>query len=520
MAEQTPYDIANYMAKEQSIHLEGNPIKEKIDLNIEKLPRELVSIAEQVARISGTWNPVEIYTADEKSRNEEREKVFAAFDKGEEYNPTLTYGYTESLDITAARKQLIEQMHRLRKYGERKKLLFFRNHKLPGRQTLDRGSRLFRTALYYKIKDDLATCDLVDGIKNKDEDLIQKALKQKYPGTDQSEINKTTEEYERLAREGESDSEDSEATGNGLLTKEQVEWLKNKKFTPAETVLAFRWALDQLGIRRTASNGRGFFVKESSQATGIDVRSKSSDGPTVYVPTDRSIPMSAYKLLPLIMHEIMGHAAQEVNGEELFMLGGGRLKVDNEQLYEGKGLREEVDSKKKLYGIDDGAPKPYYPLAIKMAEEGASFFQIFKDQIEKRTRIHLKCPVDQASPDFKSLPSDKQMEIKKQAWLTTLRVMRGHIDMSNKKKFAMAKDLSYLRGYMMDKQLVDNDLGMINEEGVIASGGLAMLAELDINKDDIPIKHQELDVKYFNEVLLPQMPEAIKTERLPLSKAA
>ena len=96
--------------------------------------------------------------------------------------------------------------------------------------------------------------------------------------------------------------------------------------------------------------------------------------------------------------------------------------------------------------------------------------------------------------------------------------MRGHTDTSNKKKFAMAKDLSYLRGYMMDKQLVDNDLGMINEEGVISSGALAMLAELNIEEKDIPVKHQDLDIKYFNEVLLPQMPEAIKTPRIPLPK--
>lgn len=513
MSEFPHYDIANYIDKKRTINTEQTPIPKELDIpKIEKLPRDLVKIAETVAHISGTWNPVEIYTADEPSIATEKTKVFEAYDKDEEYNPQLTYGYAQSLNLTNQRWLLERELRKLRQFGEKKKRFWQGHGKKGGKMTLERGTRLFRAALYYKIKDDLATCDLVDGIKSANEEQIATALRQKYPGTDQSLMDNATAELVRLIHEGDDQDEiNSIPKEDGLLSKEEINWLKNKELTPEQVTEAFRWALKDYGILRTVSNGRGFYVKVSPQATSIDVRSKSTDGPTVFVPKDRS--MSAYKLLTLMAHEIEGHARQDVNGEELFFLGGGRLKVDNEELYEGLGLRYEFDIKKKLFGVTNTAPSPYYSFAVRMAEEGASFFKIFKDQMDKRMHVALKKPLTATDENLSGQIDLKKLdEIKKASWLTTYRVMRGHIDMSNKGKFAMCKDLGYLRGFMMDKQLRDNDLGFLNEEGIMAKGGLAMLAELKVDGGSMPIHFKDVTTNYWYDVLKPQMRDELKSK--------
>ena len=492
MPENEPYAIANYIGKETSIKIDKKPIKEKIDIKLEKLPRDLVAIAENVARISGTWNPVEIYTPNVASQESEKKKFFEAHDKGEEYNPQFIYEYANSLDLKTSRERLLTQMHALRDFGEKKKRFFWQKHdKKGGKLTLDRGTRIFRTALYFKIKDDLATCDLVDGIKSKSEEKINAALKQKYPGIDQSLYDLAVSEYVKMSHpkpEGEEKKE------KGLLSDDEIKWLGERKVKAPEIAEAFKWALSRYGLLRTSTNGKGFMVKISKEATNIDVRDKSVFGPTVFIPENREFDTKT--LLGLIAHEIEGHARQSVNGEEVFLLGGGRLKIDNEQLYEGLGKRYETMIEKKLFGSSESTPVPYATFAVKMADEGNSFAQIFKDQLERRIQVKLKTVSTIEPADME--------KIKDNAWTTTYRTMRGHVDMTNPNKFAMTKDLSYLRGYQMDKQLVENGLGFINEEGVIAQGGLALIAELKLSPEKLPHPFLDVATQYWDEVLKPQ----------------
>ncbi len=514
MPEKDDYHIANYMAKEQDIFLNKTPIKEKLDLKIEKLPRELVEIAEKIARISGTWNPVEIYTPDSASVDAEKAKVMDSYDQGVEYNPEFNYKYANSLNLSVYRQSLMHEMHKLRTFGSKKKHFWQRHDKLGGKLTLDRGTRLFRTALYFKIKDDLATCDLVDGIKTKNEEKISAALKQKYPGTDEALYDMAVAEYVRLTHDGEADDEKIDESKAALSLKE-IEWLKNKTFDAAGIAEAFKWALKECGLLRTSTSGKGFRVVIESEATGIDVRDKSPNGPTVFIPKDRK--MNGRRLLGLIAHEIEGHARQSANGEELFFLGGGRLKIDNEQMYEGLGLRNEKNIEKKLFGAEHAAPSPFYVFATRMAEEGASFYKIFEDQVDRRLRVALKKPTEFALPPKSEIDEKVLKNAKEDAWKNTYRVMRGHIDMTNPKKYAMAKDLGYMRGYMLDRQLLNNDLGFLNEEGVIASGALAMMAELKLSAEKMPYPFLDVATKYWNEVLKPQMTAGIPQE---LKKAA
>lgn len=490
MAETLPRDVSSYLAKVASIENEGRPIERPFDLpTVEHMSPELLHIADEIAAISGTWNPVEIYTADAQSIVVERQKVFDAFDGSTAYDPHFTYSYADSLDLRDAREQLLSQMKDLRRVNGG-----------------DRVSRLFRTALRFKIYDDLATCDLVDGIQSRDEQKIGRALRQKYPGLDATLLAEAEKGYEQLAREGE--PEDRPGVG-GLLSKEEITFVKNLEFDAQETADALAWVLDAYGILYSENNHQGFKVKVDAGVTSIDVRDKSADGPTVFIPASRK--MDGVTLLSLIAHEIEGHARQSINGERLFKVGGGRLKVDNEQLYEGLGLRYETRIKRKLFGIHDAAPRPYYVFAVKKAEEGGSFFDIFQEQISMRLHVALKVPLDQDLPARDVTPQAILDQAKRDAWLTTYRVMRGHIDMTNPFSFAMAKDLGYLRGYQIDSQLQENNVGFLNEAGVIASGGLQLLAELALSEDSLPIPFKDLATKYWEEVMKPQMNAASTT---------
>jgi len=498
MSEQLAPIVANYLAKEQSIQNEGQPVAEKLPLpTIDQMPEEIQDIAMEIAEVSGNWNPVEIYTADSESVAQEKEKVFGAFDKGEEYNPSLTYSYANSLDFSTSRQTLKELMHKLRSTGQKSKP---DDKERMGELSLERGPRLFRAALYFKLKDDLATCDLVDGIKARDEGKIATALKMKYAGTDESLVALAEDVFQRMTIEKPID----ESEGKGLLTLEQKKFIKDMRFDAMGIKDAFEWALNEYGILRTDDNPRGYKVKIDKNATSIDVRDKSIEGATVFVPEDRE--MDGKTLLELIAHEIERHAVSSVNGWEMFRVGGGQLKIDEEAQYEGLGLRGESDLNKNLFGIEDSGPLPYYTLAVKKAEEGSSFFEIFKDQVDRRLRVALKKPLGTELPadiDKKTMDAAKRT-----AWLSTYRVMRGHTDMTNSKSFAMAKDIGYLRGYQIDQQFKERGLGYLNETAVIASGAMQLLAEVDISEDKLPIKFKDVATKYCLEVLLPQMEQA------------
>src|SRR3989344_9354449 len=64
---------------------------------LESLPQELLGISERLHGISGTWNPVEIFTADATSIKAEKTSLLAAYQNGETYNPTFAYIYAAEL---------------------------------------------------------------------------------------------------------------------------------------------------------------------------------------------------------------------------------------------------------------------------------------------------------------------------------------------------------------------------------------------------------------------------------------
>jgi len=465
----TTPEIEKYLDRKSSIQ-DSEKLEAK---SIDKIPEALRIIGEEVSLISGAWNPVEFYTA--SNTRDEKARFLDSFEKGERYNPAFEYKGVEGVEISDARAKLSEIYHN--------KLLTF--------QPTTQLERIARVALRYKILDDLATCDLVEGIQEKNEEKIKNALNKKYPGTDPVLMEQAVESFRNSFNTTET------IRGQGRLSEEEKSWLENQEFDAEEIKEAFNWALDAYGILKDEKTDIGFQITISQDATSIDVRDKSANGSTIFIPADRKI--TGDKLLRLIAHEIEGHVRQSVNGQELFGLGGGTLKIDNEMLYEGLGMRNEAQVTKDLFGTPDSGPKGLFPHAVKMAEEGSDFYDIFVKMHDMELHRSLKVPLETPLPE--EIHEELSKSARNSAWQTTYRVMRGHIDTSNKVKFAMAKDLAYFRGWLMDKQLRDNDLGAVNESAVIASDALPLIAHFHIEEEDLPHPYLNLARKYWEDKL-------------------
>ncbi len=445
---------------------------------VSDLPAVLKNVAERLPGITGSWNPVEIYTAEPKSLQNEKRKFFAAFRNNRPYQPGFVYDYAEHFPLGDAPAILTEMLENVRSCP-----------------TPDRSSKLMKLMFYYKLKDDLATCDLVLGVQEKDESKIAKALQYKYPGVDPLIYDFAQKDFmNRTAR-------NETMEGNpGKLSDEEKQYLRTLMFDAASVKEAFEWALEQYGILRTPENTEGYQVVVDRRATAIDVRDKSAQGPTVFVP--ESSRETGERLLGLIAHEIEGHARQSWNGERLFMFGGGPLKIDEETLYEGLAMRYETGFRSTYFGGEyEMRNLDYYVFAVHTAENGGSFYDVFVDQMEKRLRIALGVPFH--TPFSHTQVKDPALyeKVMESAWGTSYRVMRGHLDMHNPLKFAMAKDLAYFRGYMLDHQLREAGHGHINEVSICSIGQLRVLAEFDIREQDVAAPFKNVTADYMQLLL-------------------
>jgi len=463
MSQETPSsEFEKFVAKEAT--------HEKIALpELERLPQELQEAMREIPKISGTWNPVEIYTADPESIKVEKPKVIEAFRKGEEYNPKFTYSRAMELDPEQGRAQLLELQKKVR-----------------STKAESRVDRLARVAIDRKIKDDLATTYIIEGIKGQDDTIVSKGFKLKYEGMDAATYKVVQEVYREFCDPNKKDEPLPEA----LLNKEEMQWLESTEFTDSEFADACREILEQYHILRPDEGGEGFEVALDARATAIDVRDKSTKGhPTVFIPEGRKLKGSA--LLTLLDHEIGGHARQSMNGERLFGVGGGSLKFDEEVMYEGLGFGYEARTMRELFGKKDVPANPFFGLAIKSAQEGKSFAQIFSEQVDYRMHALEKTPPNEKlKKSFAELTEEEQNKVLNLAWPITYRVMRGHVNMENKEAYAMEKDIAYLKGTFQQRELDKAGLGHKNESAIAAKGGLLMLAEFELKPENLPIKYE------------------------------
>jgi len=479
----------NEHALPQISHYEELQKNVLIKPEIDKLPAEFQRITEQLKNISGSWNPVEFVTPSSESIKREKGQFFAAFQNGERYNPSFDYTYAESLDADPdlIRQQLLNLLQETRAIS------------VPAEsdENTRQLTRIARVALYNKIKDDLASLDLLIGIRTKDEKRIGEATKRKYAPTDPVLNAIAQARYEGLTQPTQ-----EETISDVLLSPEQQKLLTKESYSAEQIKAAFEWILSQYGILKSEQTPQGFQVKISSEVTAIDVRDKSTEPMTIFIPENRVV--SGQKLLELCYHEIEGHARQSMNGMRM-LIGGGALKVDDETLYEGLAKRLDEDFNLKYFGKKAGIPVPFYTIATQQAESGASFSDIFLDQLDKQLHVLLQIPPNKEINWQDSATQTVMSKGMEAAWRFTYRVMRGHTDMSNPESYAFGKDLAYLRGWLLDKSLGELNKAYVNEAAIMQTDALALMGRVDLRPEDLAYPYTDITKRYCFEVLLPEI---------------
>lgn len=454
---------------------------------LKDVPRTLRDIATEVAAVSSGWNAVELYTPSNTAT--EKTRFFEHWAEGGMYNPQFVYEGAADIRTADARACLI------RLDSEAARLMPDINK--------NAAAVWYLQALRGKIADDLATCDMIEGLSGSKEEWnsTKHAFNRKYSGLDNLLLQLAQHDYtQRLAP-----SEHTETTGS--LTRAQVEYLTQRTYTAEQMRTVFERMLCEYGLLQTTPGGQGFALVISSEVQAIDVRHRSKNGPTVFIPEKRRDPMNAITLLLLCRHEIEAHARQSENGRALLGIWGGDLALDDETFYEGLAMRYEELYKQKL-GAKERRPYPYtYITAVAQAQKGGSFANIFEDQLERHIRTELHIAEKSIVPRKEEVDKTVWSDAEHWAWRTTLRVMRGLRDTANPDWFCMPKDLAYMQGLYLQRELDAQELGHFNEVGIIPSNeGLISLAQFEITPDDIPFKDLHLTDKLLDQLLAEMCP--------------
>ncbi len=438
----------------------------------------LREIANEIEVLTGDWNPVNLYTPTEECRNREEERFNEAFDKGEIYNPKFTYAQADAIDPAPVRAKLIALANKLRACLPFKKL----------------AEEWLATILSEKIVDELAVCDLIDGLAGRSyqgltgDALTKRAFHRMYWQLDDELLARAEAAYRQLIVT-------KPTPQGGCLDNALKTAFENRQCEPQEMADAFAWALKRLGIFHSEGNPTGFKVVISDGVTAIDVRQRSEGGPTVFIPANKKDADTYKDLLYLVDHEIGGHARQSENGYRLFGMCGGRMAPPDETLYEGLAMRKECDFLHRQYG-EESAFLFKYPTAVARAQQGGSFHDVFCDQYERWLHVELSLPVTEVLPSRNAL-GELHQKAKKAAYRTTYRVMRGHRDTANKEAFSMPKDLAYDRGLLIQREMDAQGLGYVNEMGIFTREAFLMMAEIDFGPNDLPLQDLHLADQYL-----------------------
>lgn len=456
------------------------------DFNLDEIEKivfpELEPFLERIAKISQTWNPVEIVTA-ENAIEEKNKFLNSWIENGDASNPQFVYEIQrkDQNQFINARKELLELMRKIIDLAKSMK-------KEKDHNRVAYIKYLACLLAIAKIKDDLTTIEMVRGITVKDDNITALALKQKYGDLDQALIA----EAEKIYQQEISNEREKPVQETTYLSVEEQRWLIETTFTCDQYQEAFVWALRQYGIYAENPGDFGFLVRIDEKATSIDVRDKNASGkPEIVIPKFAAETKSrnGKNLLSLIGHEIEGHARQSMNGSRLFKFGGGALKIDAESAYEGLAKLIDYQYEKDFFN-EQGEPSSYYVKAIEMAQKGKSFQEVFSEILKLKTSAAgLAEPTEQ---------------LIKSTWLPVYRVFRGSTDPENKSGYAMPKDKAYLEGTLIARQLQQSGYDEYNQLAVTAGGGLKLLGLFNVKAEDVPYPFLSLQKKYWEEILKPR----------------
>jgi len=281
------------------------------------------------------------------------------------------------------------------------------------------------------------------------------------------------------------------------LSRDQIAWLEEKVVSADELRDAFvtvlRW-YDLYYPERHDARRPGFQVAVTPQVSSIDVRDKTESGiPTIFIPARYNNPAhhrSRADLLLLIGHEIECHARQSANGQVLFGFGGGPLKIDQEDYYEGLAMQADRDFRRRYLGIAAPTPGPYYVIAIGLAQEGHTFTAVFE-------RLYQLLIHQTAHPD--------PIRASERAWRVAYRVFRGSTrGDSTDSHYAMTKDQDYLAGYLCTRALERDECRDYNQLAITSGDFTRLLGNYRLEPGQIPYPYQDARDRYWREVLKPQ----------------
>jgi hypothetical protein len=388
-------------------------------------PQEIAElIPPELPRLIARFNPVELLTVDDYLGVRDR---FLARPE----NPTFTYENSTRALTTALDDLSIDEVEA-------------RLHRIRSDLTPSDGfAGVVKEALEEKIDDELATIELFRGLVAKADARVKQAVQKKYGRVDDALLE----------------------------AAQRVESYRPPKRSPpkkgAMTAQAFaagvRWMLERYYAHHPVPEHAKYRVEVDAKYSAIDVRDKSSSGPIIGIPP-RTRPRDQAR--ELLRHEIDQHARQSLNGLLMFGFGGGGLKVDEETWYEGLA---------KVRELEPSPPSPYYVFAIRMADEGKSFVEVFEAIRERAGAAG--------------------------AWSAAYRVFRGHSDTGNEARFGLPKDQAYLRGWILASQLEARGLSHLLEAAISTPSGIERIARFDFGPSDLLFPDLNLASRYFEEVV-------------------
>lgn len=460
----------------------------------EKFSASLKKLISEWEELTKNWNVVEILTPTKKSLIQEKEKVLNAWKKNKIYEPSFAYPWAEKniFDVKKTHQKLNDLLEKIKN--------------LKVNNEIDRNGK---AALYRCAKDSKETLDIIEGLQNKKERLIKTALNKKYAASDDY-LWLLANSYYQQATEAEKWVHVIPLT---ILNDEEKDLLRAQNFDARDLAAAFIWVLQKYGVLGQEKEKTNYKVTITDEATAVDVRDKGRKPLTIVIPADKKL--NGEKLLCLLYRQIEGKVRQNLNARAL-NAENFELKIDDETWHEGCAMRlENKFFYQNLFGDheDEIVKMSFYVLAVNLAENGQSFMTIFRQMVDMYLHVLAGVPPETELNYEDEKVQAKLMIAQEKAWEVTYRIMRGHLDMSNKLAFACRKDLVYLRSYLVDE--IINGLGWTNEDEkiIIKTNALSPMHQGLLEVENVAYPFLDATKDYCLQILLPKIKGEDKTER-------
>lgn len=423
-----------------------------------------------LTRVTVFINPVQLITPDNVP--EERALYFEALEKGEVYNPTFTYFH--------AVKKLRTSLEKIPGVSSKniwmellRKLTVMHDEVTHIHHAMDHPvMTVLVPLLHAKIDDDIAAISLAKALEEHEPQQIKNALLAMYTSPSDQDIA-NARSLAHLVKEHDSllpwelhevipkDMPHRELLHEDSASAEDLERVTKECLEEYYAYTSQIWP-------DTLPSNLHYEVHTDHAYNAYDVRDKSSAGPVIGIPTTAR---SWLGILALCRHEIDMHVRQSLNGSLVYGFGGGVLKHNQEDLYEGTAVLAERSFMREHLGLSQAPALPYATLAYHAATQGHSFYE---------TAMMLQ----DLLPDRLS-----QSTKEKSAWNITYRIFRSSITTDGGFAYGCAKDTGYLRGAIATYYLHRHDLGHLLDIGISPISQLPALRRL---KRDLPLPYPDL----------------------------